>query len=309
MRRVVAVACSGGRDSTALLHATARAAKAQGLEVVALHVHHGLSQHADAWLSHIEQQCSAWRDAGLPTASFPLSNVQELASAISGGTASGARMLAMRPNPAAHPAPVAKRRRFQLSSTSLLWAAIIVLAAALAFTFSHGMRTGQRKLTQDDINAAVLKTMETHVLPSEYAKAYENILPSVVRVVSYVKKSRLKEDHPAAARSGAKPKPLGPATGGAAPAADDDEVEHRRQHHDHEGEQRHDRQERQQADDRAEERRVVGRDVHGPIGGERPAHRAHRAAQARRAEQVDARGDLAQLGSAYCGLPQALDCR
>ena len=29
----------------------------------------------------------AWRDAGLPTASFPLSNVQELASAITGGTA------------------------------------------------------------------------------------------------------------------------------------------------------------------------------------------------------------------------------
>src|SRR3990167_5220372 len=94
----------------------------------------------------------------------------------------------------AHPAPVARRRRFQLSSTSLLWAAIIVMAAALAFTFSHGLRTGQRKLTQDDINAAVLKTMETHVLPSEYAKAYENILPSVVRVMSYVKKSRLKED-------------------------------------------------------------------------------------------------------------------
>jgi S1-C subfamily serine protease len=125
----------------------------------------------------------------------------------------------------AQPGPAPRRHRVHLSSTSLLWAAIIVLAAALAFTFSHGMRTGQRKLTQDDINAAVLKTMETQVLPSEYAKAYENILPSVVRVVSYVKKSRLKEDHPAAARSGAKPKPLGPATGGATPAADDDEVE------------------------------------------------------------------------------------
>jgi len=121
------------------------------------------------------------------------------------------------------PLPVPKWRRFHVSSTRLLWAAIIVLAAALAFTFSHGMRTGQRKLTQDDINAAVLKTMETHVLPSEYAKAYENILPSVVRVVSYVKKSRLKEDNPGA-RSGAKPKPLGPAPGSMA-AADDDEVE------------------------------------------------------------------------------------
>ena len=123
----------------------------------------------------------------------------------------------------AQPAPLPKRRRIHLSSTRLLWLAIIVLAAALAFAVNHGMRNTQRKLTQDDINAAVLKTMETHVLPSEYAKAYENILPSVVRVVSYVKKSRLKEDHPAA-RSGAKPKPLGPAPGSTA-AADDDEVE------------------------------------------------------------------------------------
>jgi S1-C subfamily serine protease len=120
-------------------------------------------------------------------------------------------------------APVAGRRWFHASGTRLLWAAIIVLAAALAFTFSHGMRTGQRKLTQDDINAAVLKTLETQVLPSEYAKAYENILPSVVRVVSYVKKSRLKEEH-AGARSGARPKPLGPAQGPAT-GADDEEVE------------------------------------------------------------------------------------
>jgi len=121
------------------------------------------------------------------------------------------------------PARASRWRRFHLSSTRLLWLAIIVLAGALAFTFSHGMRNTQRKLTQDDINAAVLKTMETHVLPSEYAKAYENILPSVVRVVSYVKKSRLKEEHPGA-RSGAKPKPLGPAPGSTA-SNDDDEVE------------------------------------------------------------------------------------
>ena len=106
-----------------------------------------------------------------------------------------------------------------------MWAAIVLLAAALAFSFAHGMRTGQRKLTQEDINAAVMKTLETQVLPSEYAKAYENILPSVVRVVSYVKKSRLKEDPVAKPRAGAtRPKPLGPATA-AAPATDDEEVE------------------------------------------------------------------------------------
>lgn len=62
----VAVACSGGRDSTALLHATARGARAQGVEVHALHVHHGLRPEADAWVAHLRAQCARWRRAGLP---------------------------------------------------------------------------------------------------------------------------------------------------------------------------------------------------------------------------------------------------
>jgi len=62
----VAVAYSAGRDSTALLHAAARAAQALGVEVVALHVHHGLMPQADAWLELAERQVSRWRKAGLP---------------------------------------------------------------------------------------------------------------------------------------------------------------------------------------------------------------------------------------------------
>jgi tRNA(Ile)-lysidine synthase len=63
----IAVAYSGGRDSTALLHATAAAALEQpGLRVVALHVHHGLSAHADQWLAHAQAQCEAWAGQGLP---------------------------------------------------------------------------------------------------------------------------------------------------------------------------------------------------------------------------------------------------
>jgi tRNA(Ile)-lysidine synthase len=64
--RRIAVAYSGGRDSTALLHATVAAAAAQGVEVVALHVHHGLSAHADAWLAHCAAQCARWQRAGKP---------------------------------------------------------------------------------------------------------------------------------------------------------------------------------------------------------------------------------------------------
>lgn len=64
---VVAVACSGGRDSLALLHATASAARdVPGLAVVAFHVHHGLSAHADAWQAHVERCCAAWVKQGLP---------------------------------------------------------------------------------------------------------------------------------------------------------------------------------------------------------------------------------------------------
>ncbi len=56
----VAVAASGGRDSTALLHCTVRAAAALGIEVLALHVHHGLNPHADAWAAHVRRQSQRW---------------------------------------------------------------------------------------------------------------------------------------------------------------------------------------------------------------------------------------------------------
>jgi tRNA(Ile)-lysidine synthase len=63
-RRLVAVAYSGGRDSTALLHATLAQANPVGVAVLALHVHHGLSARADDWLAHCEAQCAGWIRAG-----------------------------------------------------------------------------------------------------------------------------------------------------------------------------------------------------------------------------------------------------
>jgi len=65
-RRCIAVAWSGGRDSTALLHATLVAARPLGVQVAALHVHHGLSRHADEWLAHCEQQAARWAASGHP---------------------------------------------------------------------------------------------------------------------------------------------------------------------------------------------------------------------------------------------------
>jgi S1-C subfamily serine protease len=146
------------------------------------------------------------------------------------GRAAGATPAAADPGPAAATAAPPRRWRFlprvSPNSPALLWSAIALLAALLAISVALGLRTGQRKLTQDDINAAVLKTMETQVMPSEYARAYENIRPAVVRVVSYVKKSRLKEAEKAAGlpKGGAKPKPQEAVE--AAKAGEEDEVEH-----------------------------------------------------------------------------------
>lgn len=57
--RRVAVAYSGGRDSTLLLHGAAALRDRLGLDLLALHVHHGLSRHADAWASHALAQAAA----------------------------------------------------------------------------------------------------------------------------------------------------------------------------------------------------------------------------------------------------------
>ncbi len=123
--------------------------------------------------------------------------------------------------PPAGPAPT-PRLSFSASSPRLLWAAIMLLAILLTFSLALSLRPGQRRLTQEDINAAVMKTMETQVMPSDYARAYDKISPSVVRVISYVKKSRLKDDkNDRHAKAAPRPKPLGPAEG----AAEDEDVE------------------------------------------------------------------------------------
>jgi S1-C subfamily serine protease len=69
--------------------------------------------------------------------------------------------------------------------------------------------------------------METKTLPSEYAKAYENVRPSVVRVVGYVKKSHIREalEKAHSGAKGAKPKALGPALDATEDGKDDEEIE------------------------------------------------------------------------------------
>ncbi len=79
------------------------------------------------------------------------------------------------------------QKHLRLNNLTLLWSMLGLLALMLALSL-FSSRPGERKLTQEDINAAVLKTLETTQLPSAAAKAYETIIPSVVRVVGYSKR-------------------------------------------------------------------------------------------------------------------------
>lgn len=55
----IAIALSGGLDSSALLHLAHAHAAEQGIALYAFHVHHGISPNADTWLAHCAQQCAA----------------------------------------------------------------------------------------------------------------------------------------------------------------------------------------------------------------------------------------------------------
>jgi tRNA(Ile)-lysidine synthase len=59
----VAVGFSGGVDSVVLLDLLCTAAPRHGFRVEAVHVHHGLSPHADAWARFCRKLC---RDRGVP---------------------------------------------------------------------------------------------------------------------------------------------------------------------------------------------------------------------------------------------------
>ena len=64
-RRVVAgqrlvAGLSGGIDSVVLLHCLREVALPRQISLAALHVHHALSRHADAWEAHCRSLCEAW---------------------------------------------------------------------------------------------------------------------------------------------------------------------------------------------------------------------------------------------------------
>jgi S1-C subfamily serine protease len=90
------------------------------------------------------------------------------------------------PDTAAPPSVSRQVWRLAAADPRWLWSAIGALALGLLAVLVFSSSTSVRRLTQDDIDAAVLKTLETAQLPSPASKAYAAIAPSVVQVVSYV---------------------------------------------------------------------------------------------------------------------------
>lgn len=82
----------------------------------------------------------------------------------------------------------------QLTQQRLLWMAVALLSVALMAMVWQQRQGGAAALTQKDIDAAVLRTLTTQVMPSPAARAAEKIRPSVVRVLSYGKDKDGKEE-------------------------------------------------------------------------------------------------------------------
>jgi S1-C subfamily serine protease len=80
--------------------------------------------------------------------------------------------------------------------TMPLWALAGALVAVAAMLLVMRLGPGQRVITQDDIDAAVRTSLEKEPLPSAATKAFEAILPSVVRVVGLMDDNDTGEDNP-----------------------------------------------------------------------------------------------------------------
>lgn len=95
------------------------------------------------------------------------------------------------PNPATKPVAGTALSRRHLYA---LWALVALLATLLLYSLWLHQRPAAQRITQEDIDAAVLRTLETTTPPSAAARAVESISPSIVRVVGYGRSKNGKEE-------------------------------------------------------------------------------------------------------------------
>ena len=94
------------------------------------------------------------------------------------------------------PRPWGGLRGWAARNPAPLWALAGALLACAVMLSMFKWLPGQRPVTQDDIDIAVRASLEKDPLPSAAAKAYEAILPSVVRVIGLMSADDDGEDRP-----------------------------------------------------------------------------------------------------------------
>ncbi len=133
------------------------------------------------------------RRAAVPPAAAPAGPVASTAA-----TDAARRAAPAQPARAAAPAP-ARRARWQAwwqARPALRGAVGGGAVAMLAMAGVLALSPAAFHLTQDDIDAAVRESLEKEPLPSQAAKAYEAILPSVVRVIGLMNEDDSGDDNP-----------------------------------------------------------------------------------------------------------------
>jgi S1-C subfamily serine protease len=98
-------------------------------------------------------------------------------------------------NQQATPSTLALRLRRAPAAGAVRTLVTALLAAALVLMTLHFV-PAQRLITQGDIDAAVRESLEKEPLPSQAARAYEAILPSVVRVTGLMNDKDDGQDNP-----------------------------------------------------------------------------------------------------------------
>jgi S1-C subfamily serine protease len=121
-------------------------------------------------------QARAGGPAGRPAAPA------QAAAAVPAAAAAPSRRSAWRAWLARHPGP--------------LWATLGSLATLVGVAVLLALQPGARVITQEHIDEAVRASLENEPLPSAAAKAYEAILPSVVRVTGLMDEKDDGEDKP-----------------------------------------------------------------------------------------------------------------
>ena len=93
-----------------------------------------------------------------------------------------ARKAEAEPPPPPRPSKRAVAAAFVRRHERVLWITACALLAATLYFARPLLAPTPKELTQEDIDAAVTHSLDTKTPPSVYAKAYDTILPSVVRV-------------------------------------------------------------------------------------------------------------------------------